>query len=51
MWENGLIRKLRLVSKFMTLQPGKINNCNIHIAQYLKKKGQSDHEIWLANRI
>ena len=23
MWEDGLIRKLRLISKFMTSQPGK----------------------------
>ena len=27
------------------------NNCNTHIAQYLKKKKQSDNEIWSVNRI
>ena len=27
------------------------NNCNTHIAQYLKKKTQSDNEIWSVNRI
>ena len=23
MWKNGLIRKIKLISRFMTLQPGK----------------------------
>ena len=26
------------------------NNCNTHIAQYLKKQRQSDSEIWSINR-
>ena len=30
MWENGLTRKLRLISKFMTSQPGK-QTITIHI--------------------
>ena len=34
--ENGLIRKIRLISKFMTSQPGK-ETIAIHIAQYFKK--------------
>ena len=37
MWKNDLIRKKRLISKFMTLQPGGKNNRNTHIAQYLQK--------------
>ena len=30
MWENGLIRKLRLISKFITSKPGK-QKITIHI--------------------
>ena len=33
----------------MTSQPVTIN-CNIHIAQYLKKLRQSDKDIWSINR-
>ena len=43
--KNGLIRKIRLVSKFMTSQPGKQT-----IAHYLRKLMQSDNEIWSVNR-
>ena len=35
MYKNCLIRKLRLISKFMTSQTA--NNYNTYIAQYLKK--------------
>ena len=51
MWENGLIRKLRLVLKFMTSQPGK-QTIAIHIiTQHLKKERQSDDEIRSVNNI
>ena len=40
--KNGLIRKVSLISKLMTLQPGLTNNCDAHIAQYLTKLSQSD---------
>ena len=49
MQKNDLIRKIRLISKFMSSQPGK--HCNTHTAQYLKKKRQSDNEIWSVNKI
>ena len=32
MLENGLIRNLRLISKFMMSRPGKRNNYDTHIA-------------------
>ena len=32
--ENGLIRKIRFISKLITSQAVKPNNCNAHIAQY-----------------
>ena len=35
----------------MVSQPGKKNNCNAHIAQYLTKQRPSDNEIWSGNRI
>ena len=34
---NGSIRKISLISKFMTLKPGKQTIFNTHIAQYLTK--------------
>ena len=40
--KNGLIRKVSLISKLMTLQPGLTNNYDAHIAQYLTKLSQSD---------
>ena len=49
--ENGLIKKPRLISKFMTSKIGK-QIIAIHIlpntliAQYLKKQRQPDNEIW-----
>ena len=49
MYKNALIKKMRLNQKFMTSQPVTIN-CNIHIAQYLKKLRQSDKDIWSINR-
>ena len=36
MYQNGLIRRIMLVSNFMT--PHLVNNCNTHIAQYLESK-------------
>ena len=35
--KNGLIIKISLISKSMTSQPNVTNNCNTHIAQYLKR--------------
>ena len=51
MEENGLIRKLRLISKFMTLKTGTHRLQSIHMTQYLKKEKQSDNETWLVDRI
>ena len=49
--ENGLIRKLRSISKFMTLQVVQ-QIIAIHILpKSLKKWRQSDIEIWSFNRI
>ena len=42
--EKRLIRKLRLILKLKTSLTGKKNNCNTHIAQYLKNYRQSDNE-------
>ena len=39
MYKNGLIRKIRLVLKFMTSQRGYQNNCNAHIANIPRSKG------------
>ena len=36
MWENNLIRKLNLISKFMTLQPGK-QIITIHILSNISR--------------
>ena len=49
--ENGLIKKPRLISKFMTSKIGKQIIAthilpNTLIAQYLKKQRQPDNEIW-----
>ena len=53
MEENGLIRKLRLISKFMTLKTGthRLQSDTIHMTQYLKKEKQSDNGTWLVYRI
>ena len=45
MWEHGLIRKLRLVLKFMTLQPGK-QTIIIHILSNISRSKVKDSEIW-----
>ena len=40
MQKNGLIRKMKLTSKFTTSQPGKqTNNCNIHIHNISRSEG------------
>ena len=51
MWENGLIRKPKLISKCNTSQTVAKNSYNRHNAQYFKKGRQSDDEIWSVNRI
>ena len=50
--ENGLIRKVRLTSKFMTSQPG-LQTIAIHILPNISqsKATQLDSEIWSINRI
>ena len=40
MQKNDLIRKIRLISKFMMWQAGK-QNCNTHIVQNCKKENQT----------
>ena len=47
MQENGLIRKLRLILKFLTSSAGKQVIANMHVAEYLKKQRQSGNEDWL----
>ena len=37
MQENGLIRKLSLISKYITVQTGQQMTVIAHVAQYLKK--------------
>ena len=54
--KNGLIKKPRLISKFMTSKIGKQIIArhilpNTLIAQYLKKQRQPDNEIWSFNGI
>ena len=50
-WKKGLIRKVRLTSKFMTSQLGK-QTIAIHILPNISKnERQSDNEIWSVNRI
>ena len=39
MYKNSLIRKMRLISKFISSQTWLANNCNTHVAQYLRGKG------------
>ena len=39
MWKNGLIRKIRLISKFMTSQPGKQAIAIHTFANIAKSKG------------
>ena len=39
MWKNGLIRKIRLISKFMTSQPGKPAIVIHTFASIAKSKG------------
>ena len=40
-----MIRKTKLISKFMMSQQGKTDNCNTHIAQYLNKYRQFNQTI------
>ena len=46
MYKNDLIRKIWLISKIMTSQPGSA----IHALPNISKR-ESDNEIWSANRI
>ena len=43
--KNGLIRKIRLISKFMVLQPGYSKQLQYTIVQYLTKWRQSGNEV------
>ena len=51
MWKNGLIQKIRLVSKNFNLTNWLTNYYNTHIALYLKKQRHLGNEIWSVNRI
>ena len=44
-------KKVNVNFKIYGLRDWTTNNCNKHIAQYLKKKRQSGNEIWLVNKI
>ena len=44
-------KKVNVNFKIYGLRDWATNNCNKHIAQYLKKKRQSGNEIWLVNKI
>ena len=48
--EKCLIKKISLILKIMTSQPREKNNCNTHIAQYLKYL-KAKNEICSVNRI
>ena len=50
MQKNGLIRKIMLISKFMTSQPGKQNTPK-HAAQYSQEAKAFNNEFWSVNRI
>ena len=44
MWENGLIRKLRLISKYMTSQPGEQTITINILPNILRNKGNQKME-------
>ena len=51
MWKNGLIRNIRLISKFMKSQPGS-QTIAIHILpKTITKERQPDNEVWSINRV
>ena len=50
MYQNGLIKKIRLISSFMTSQPG-YRIVAITCFPISREENQSDNEIWSVNRI
>ena len=51
MWKNGLIRNIRLISKFMKSQPGS-QTIAIHILpNTITKERQPGNEVWSGNRV
>ena len=48
--KNGLIRKIRLISKFMDVTAWLTKNYNTHIPQYLTNLREPDNEIWSVNK-
>ena len=40
-----MLQPMKTVFKIFDITPWLTNNCNTHIAQYLKKQRQSDDEI------
>ena len=51
MWQKWLDEKDKVNFKFYDATAWLINNCNIHIGQYLEKQRHSDNDIWSVNRI
>ena len=51
MQKNRLIRKMKVKFGIYDVTAWEMNNCNTHIAQYLKKEKQSDDENRSINRI
>ena len=49
MSKNGFIRKIRVISKFMTSQPGNQTIAIRVLPNISRSKG--NHEIWSVNRI
>ena len=50
-YKKGLIRKMRLISKFMTSQPGKQTVAAHILSNISRSKERSDNRIWSVNRI
>ena len=48
--ETGLDKKAKVSCKFYDITDWAINNCNTHIAHYLKMDRQSGNEIWSVNK-
>ena len=51
MYRNGLIKKIKLISNFMTPKFCQQTIVYTHIAHYLERYRQSDNEIWSVNRM
>ena len=44
-WKGEVSFKIHDVTTWLT------NDCNIHVAQYLKKEKKTDNKIWSVNRL